>query len=160
MIRKMREEDGPAVLRIYAEGLATRTATFETEVPAWEDWKRRKLEHSRLVYLEGGEVAAWAVLSPVSGRPAYAGVAEVSVYVGAAHRGKGLGERLLAALIESSEEHGIWTLQASVFPENEASLRLHAKHGFRVVGRRERIGRLDGKWRDTVLLERRSATVG
>jgi phosphinothricin acetyltransferase len=157
MIRHMREEDGEAVLRIFGEGIATRRATFDTKPPTWAEWKSHKLEHSRLVYLEAGRVVGFVALSPVSSRPPYAGVAELSVYVAAAERGRGLGDRLLKALIESSEEHGIWTLQASVFAENEASLALHIKNGFRIVGRRERIAQLEGVWKDTVLLERRSS---
>jgi L-amino acid N-acyltransferase YncA len=156
MIRKMRDEDSDAVLAIYAQGIETRNATFETELPVWRDWIGKKLPHSRFVYVEGGKVVGWAFLAPVSSRKCYEGVAELSVYVGAEYRGKGIGDRLLRALVESSEEHGIWTLVAVVFPENAASLRLHIKNGFRVVGRQERIAKLDGTWRDTITLERRS----
>ena len=156
----MEAEDWPAVAEIYRQGIATGNATFETEVPAWEVWDAGHLETGRLVARVGDAMAGWAALSPVSDRCAYAGVAEVSVYVAEDHRGRGVGRRLLAALIEASEEAGIWTLQAGMFPENEGSLALHRKLGFRVVGRRERLGTLDGRWRDVMLLERRSGTVG
>ena len=154
----------PAVQAIYAEGLATGNATFATAAPAWAEWHPGHLAHSRLVAVDAdgndGPVLGWAALSPVSGRCVYGGVAEVSVYVAAAAQGRGVGRQLLAALVAESEAHGIWTLQAGIFPENTASLRLHAGAGFREVGRRERIGQLHGVWRDTVLLERRSAVVG
>ena len=148
------------VRAVYLEGLATRQATFETDAPPWERWDRLHLPHSRLVALDGETVKGWAALSPVSDRCVYGGVAEVSVYVGAAHRGEGVGRALLEALVESSERNGVWTLQAGVFPENGASVALHRACGFREVGRRERIGKLDGVWRDTLLLERRSRVVG
>ncbi len=151
----------PAVRAIYAEGLATGTATFATEPPTWSDWDGGHLPTCRLVATdETGAVRGWAALSPVSGRCVYAGVGEVSVYVAAQARGQGVGRQLLTALIAESEAHGMWTLQAGIFPENTASVRLHQAHGFRVVGRRERIGQLAGVWRDTLLLERRSAVVG
>jgi L-amino acid N-acyltransferase YncA len=159
MIRRMRDEDSQAVLEIYRQGIEGRNATFETEVPSWQDFLRGKLEHSRFVYLEREAPVGWAALSLTSSRKAYAGVAEASIYVDAEHRGKGIGDRLMRALIQSSEEHGIWTLSASAFAENGASLALLKKNGFRMVGRRERIARLDGAWRDTVLLERRSDAV-
>lgn len=149
------------VRAVYREGIATGQATFETDAPAWEAWDGSHLKHSRLVAVApGGEVAGWAALSRVSDRCVYGGVAEVSVYVGEGFRGRGLGRALLAALVESSEREGIWTLQAGVFPENTASVRVHEACGFRVVGRRERVGRMRGVWRDTLLLERRSRTVG
>ena len=140
--------------------LATGDATFETEAPDWERWDASHLRACRLVAVAGGRVAGWAALSPVSAREVYAGVAEVSVYVAADFRGRGLGRTLLEALVRASEAEGIWTLQASIFPENVASVALHATCGFREVGRRERVGKLQGRWRDTVLLERRSRTVG
>lgn len=146
----------PEVLAIYQAGIAGGDATFETVAPDWEQWDAGHLEAARLVALRGERVAGWAALSPVSARAAYRGVAEVSIYLAPAARGAGIGTRLLAALTVAAEAAGIWTLQATVFPENEATLRLHARAGFRVVGRRERIGRLDGRWRDTLLLERRS----
>ena len=151
----------PAVRAIYAEGMATGTATFTTEPPTWEAWDSSHLPTCRLVATDAvGQVMGWAALSPVSGRCVYAGVAEVSVYVAAAAQGRGVGRALMQALVAESEETGLWTLQAGIFPENAASLRLHAAVGFRLVGRRERIGQLRGVWHDTLLLERRSATVG
>lgn len=148
------------VRAVYSEGLATGEATFETEAPDWARWDASHLACCRLVALEGGRVAGWAALGRVSAREVYAGVAEVSVYVGEAFRGAGVGRALLSALVRESEEAGVWTLQASVFPENAASAALHRSCGFREVGRRERVGRLGGRWRDTLLLERRSGVVG
>lgn len=159
-IVNMAPADWESVRRIYLEGLATRLATFETEAPAWDEWDRRHLSFARLVAAASGEVKGWAALSPVSTRSVYSGVAEVSVNIAQNCRGQGIGRTLLERLIETSEEHGIWTLQASIFPENESSVALHKACGFREVGVRERIGRLDGRWRNTVLLERRSTTVG
>ena len=150
----------PRVRAIYLEGIATGNATFETDAPSWEDWDRGHLPVCRVVAMLDDQVMAWAALSPVSRRQAYAGVAEVSVYVAAAARGRGLGSTLLRALIDMSEAAGIWTLQASVIPENQATLRLHARAGFRVIGRRERIAMHHGRWRDTLLLERRSPIAG
>ncbi|SHI87237.1 phosphinothricin acetyltransferase [Hymenobacter daecheongensis DSM 21074] len=155
------EAHWPEARAIYEAGIATGKATFTTEAPTWPDWDKSHLAHCRLVALdEGGRVLGWAALSAVSGRCVYGGVGEVSVYVAAAARGQGVGRQLLAALITESEQNGMWTLQAGIFPENAASLRLHEAHGFRVVGRRERIGQLRGRWQDTLLLERRSAVVG
>jgi len=148
------------VLRIYQEGLATGDATFETEAPEWERWNAGHRKDCRLIACEGERVLGWAALSPVSARKVYSGVAEVSVYVAAEAHGRGVGTDLLGALIEASEEAGVWTLQASIFPENEASLRLHEKRGFRRLGVRERIACHRGRWRDTVILERRSGRVG
>ena len=160
-VEKMLPAHWPEARAVYQEGLATGDATFETEAPDWERWDASHLRACRLVALDaGGRVAGWAALSPVSARRVYAGVAEVSVYVGAAFRGRGLGRALLEALVRESEAEGIWTLQASIFPENVASVALHKSCGFREVGRRERVGKLKGHWRDTVLLERRSRTVG
>lgn len=147
------------VARIYAEGIATRLATFETEVPSWEAWDRSHLEQHRFVATNNGAVLGWAALAPVSDRCVYGGVAENSVYVAEAARGQGVGRGLLDALVASSEQAGIWMIQTGVFPENEASVRLHESVGFRVVGRRERLGKLDGVWRDVLLLERRSPVV-
>jgi phosphinothricin acetyltransferase len=152
--------DWPAVRAIYQEGIATGLATFETAAPSWEQWDAGHLPRCRLAAREGGGVIGWAALSPVSRRACYAGVAEVSVYVAAAGRGRGVGLALLRAVIAASEAAGIWTLQGATLAENAASLRLQAACGFRVVGRRERIARLHGEWRDTVLTERRSGAVG
>ena len=161
VIEKMRPEHWPRVHAIYLEGVATGQATFETEAPGWERWDSSHLPFARLVALaDGGRVAGWAALGPVSSRKVYEGVAEVSVYVGEGFRGRGLGRALLEALVRESEAAGVWTLQASVFPENAASVALHLACGFREVGRRERVGRLRGVWRDTLLLERRSRVVG
>lgn len=151
----------PAVRAIYEAGMATGMATFTTEAPSWEAWDKSHLAHCRLVATTTlGQVLGWAALSPVSSRCVYAGVAEVSIYIAAEARGQGVGRQLLAALVAESEQHGLWTLQAGIFPENAASLALHASQGFRTVGRRERIGQLRGQWHDTLLLERRSAVVG
>ncbi len=163
-IRSMRAADGPAVLAIYGVGIATGHASFQEAVPAWEEWDAGHLECCRLVAEEGGAVVGWAALSPVSSREVYAGVGEVSIYLADGVRGRGVGDRLLGALIESSERAGLWTLQAGIFQENQASMSLHRKFGFRVVGIRERLGRmthgpLAGQWRDVTLLERRSPAV-
>jgi L-amino acid N-acyltransferase YncA len=159
-LRALLPSDWPAVHAIYTEGIATRQATFETEPPSWETWDAAHHPFARVVADDSGRVVAWAALSPVSKRACYAGVAEVSVYVAAETRGRGLGRALLEALIRESESHGIWTLQGATFPENTASLRLQECRGFRIVGRRERVAKLDGVWRDTVLTERRSPVVG
>lgn len=159
-IDEMIPEDWSHVCAIYLAGIATGQATFETSAPSWEVWDAGHLAAPRFVARVDGEIAGWAALSPVSGRCVYAGVAEVSVYVSAGHRGAGVGRGLLTALVNASERGGLWTLQAGIFPENEASVRLHLACGFREVGRRERIGRRDGVWRDTLLLERRSRVVG
>ena len=159
-IRDLRPGDWPEVARIFREGIATGNATFETEVPSWDDWDAAHLTEHRFVAERDGRVAGWIALAPVSSRECYAGVAEVSAYVGEEARGEGTGAQLLAMLVESSERGGIWTLQTGVFPENEASLRLLRRFGFRVVGTQERIGRLHGIWRDVLLLERRSEIVG
>jgi L-amino acid N-acyltransferase YncA len=158
-VRDLRPDDWPEGSRIFAEGIATGNATFETKVPSWQDWDAAHLPEHRLVAEREGDVIGWIALVPVSPRACYAGVAEVSAYVGEEARGEGVGAELLAALVESSERAGIWTLQTGVFPENEASLGLLRRYGFRVVGTQERIGRLHGVWRDVVLLERRSEVV-
>ncbi len=164
-IRKMAPGDWPTVAAIYQEGIETGHATFEEEVPAWEGWDEAHLSACRLVAEGGNQVVGWAALSPVSDRCVYGGVAEVSVYVGAARWGRGVGAPLLTAIIEESEGTGFWSLQAQMFPENAASVALHKKCGFREVGRRERVGRMNygpmkGVWRNVLLLERRSDMVG
>ncbi|HVG29487.1 MAG TPA: GNAT family N-acetyltransferase [Pyrinomonadaceae bacterium] len=159
-VEEMRADDWARVRAIYLEGIATGDATFETGAPAFEAWDAAHLGACRLVAHAGDEVAGWAALSPVSSRCVYGGVAEVSVYVAEKFRGRGVGRALLSSLIEASERNNLWTLQAGVLAENEASIRLHTTCGFRVVGRRERLGKLKGEWRDVVLLERRSAVVG
>ncbi len=162
-IRPMRPGDWPAVARIYADGIATGDATFETEVPEWRDWDAAHLSVCRLVARETGQedggIIGWVALSPFSHRHVYRGVGELSIYVASEARGRGVGRVLLNALVAASEEAGFWTLHAGIFPENEASIALHRRCGFRIVGVRERLGRLAGVWRDVVLLERRSATV-
>ncbi len=160
VIGSMLPQDWDFVRAIYLEGITTGQATFETEAPDWERWDAGHLPQCRLVARNGDVVLGWAALSPVSRREVYAGVAEVSVYVAASARGLGVGGALMRALIEASELHGVWTLQSSIFPENHASVALHLKHGFREVGRRERIARHHGVWRDTVVLERRSRVAG
>jgi L-amino acid N-acyltransferase YncA len=158
-IHPMREADWPAVQAIYRDGIATGDATFDTEAPGWAAWDRDHLPDHRLVATREGRVVGWAALAPVSRRRCYAGVAEVSVYVAAAAVGQGVGRALLGELVRRTEAAGIWTLQAGVFPENTASLALHRSCGFRTVGVRERLGRHQGRWRDVVLLERRSPLV-
>lgn len=148
------------VKRIYLEGIATGHATFQVSAPEWEEWDSSHLASCRLVAVEDAIVLGWAALTPVSGRCVYAGVAEVSVYVAEKARGKGIGRKLLGALVTESEKHELWTLQAGIFPENEASIQLHIKSGFRMIGKRERIGKMNGEWRDTALLERRSKLIG
>jgi L-amino acid N-acyltransferase YncA len=157
MIRKMRPADSQKVLEIYMMGIETRNATFETAIPSWKDWDQKHLPHSRYISEEEGTITGWAALSAFSAREVYKGVAEISIYVSTAYRNRNFGSQLMEAVIESSEINGIWTLVASVFPENEATLKLHRKFGFREIGRRQRIARLDGIWRDTILLERRSS---
>lgn len=159
-IAPLQPGDWDQVKEIYLEGIATGHATFETNVPAWEQWDAAHLPFARLVARQEGKLIAWAALSPVSQRCVYGGVAEVSVYVSASSRRSGVGRKLLQALIDQSEQNGIWTLQAGMFPENSGSLALHQSCGFREVGRRRRIGKMNGIWRDTILLERRSTLVG
>jgi phosphinothricin acetyltransferase len=155
MIDQMRANDWEQVRSIYLEGISSGNSTFETDAPSWEKWNENHLEIARLVMRDEESVIGWAALSPVSKRDVYRGVAEVTVYVTESARGKGIGRALLEALIAESERNGIWTLQASIFPENIASVELHLRCGFREVGRRERIAMLRGVWRDTILFERR-----
>jgi phosphinothricin acetyltransferase len=159
-ITPMIAADWPDVCRIYLEGIATGNATFETNAPGWEQWNASHLAACRFIARADEKVVGWAALSTVSNRCVYGGVAEVSVYVSEQARGRGIGKMLLQALIGASEKSGLWTLQAGVFPENASSIAIHERCGFRIIGRRERIGKLDGRWRDTVLLERRSPVVG
>ena len=159
-ISQMTPTDWPAVRAIYETGIATGHATFQTAAPEWEAWDAGHLRSCRIVaHDDSNKVSGWAALSAVSSRPVYAGVCEVSVYVAPEARGRGVGRELLEALITAAEADGRWTLQAGIFPENAASLALHERCGFRIVGRRERLGRLHGVWRDVLLLERRSAAV-
>jgi len=160
-VEEMRPGHWVDVQRIHREGIATGEATFETEPPSdWETWSADHLEFGRLVATAGGGVLGWAALSGVSDRCVYAGVAETSIYVGSGSRGRGVGSLLLERLIAEAEKQGIWTLQAGIFPENSSSITLHEKFGFRIVGQRERLGKLKGNWRDVLLLERRSQRVG
>ncbi len=159
IIEPMKTADWTAVQAIYRAGIETGQATFETAVPTWDSWDASHIAHSRLVARGKDGVIGWAALTPVSSRCVYEGVAEVSVYIAAAARGQGVGKALLAALVVSSEQAGIWTLQSSLFPENEASVAIHKANGFRIVGRRERIAQQHGVWRDTLLMERRISKI-
>ena len=155
LVRPLDPDDYPAVADVFAEGIATGRATFETRVPTWEEWDAGHLAEHRFVAELDGEVAGWAAVVPYSRRAVYRGVGEESVYVAERARGRGIGRALLEAVIESARNGGLWTLQAGIFPDNLASLELHRRLGFREVGVRERIGQLDGAWRDVVLLELR-----
>lgn len=159
-IRAMTPEDWPVVRTIYEEGIATGNATFQACAPTWAEWDTGHIQECRLVVADGNRILGWAALSRVSSRRVYAGVAEVSIYVAAAARGRSLGRQLLEYLVQQSEQHGFWTLQAGIFPENTASIALHQGCDFRVVGTRERLGEMHGRWRDVWLLERRSSTIG
>ena len=160
LIRRFRADDWNAVREIYEQGLLTRNATFETQAPDYDSWLNRFSSNLLWVAANDAHVIGWAGLQPVSNRKVYEGVVEVTIYVHNAAAGKGIGTALMRHLIEESEKNGIWTLYASVFSENTASIRLHVSHGFREIGYREKIAQLDGKWRDTVLFERRSKIVG
>jgi L-amino acid N-acyltransferase YncA len=159
VLEELRPEHWPEVARIYAEGISTGNATFETEVPSWEQWDRTHLAEHRFVALRDGAVVGWVAVSAVSDRCVYGGVVENSVYVDDEARGQGVGRLLLERLIASTADAGIWTIQTGIFPENEVSVRLHERVGFEVVGRRKRLGKLHGIWRDVLLLERRSDLV-
>ncbi|MBV6458813.1 MAG: L-methionine sulfoximine/L-methionine sulfone acetyltransferase [Fimbriimonadaceae bacterium] len=159
-IRALTSDDWPAVKRIFEAGIATKQATFETQSPTWDGWNGSHLAGGRFVAEIDGEIVGWVAFSPTSDRCVYGGVVENSVYIDPAHAGKGIGRTLLNAAIEWSETNDIWTIQAGIFPENEASVRLHQSCGFRIVGNRERLGKMDGSWRDVLLLERRSKVAG
>ncbi|HXI00405.1 MAG TPA: GNAT family N-acetyltransferase [Sphingobacteriaceae bacterium] len=156
----IRFEHWEQIKTIYTQGIATGNATFQAEPPDWEEWNSSHLANCRIVAVENGKVCGWAALSPVSSRCVYSGVAEVSIYVGKDHRGKQVGSHLLQQLISMSEEAGLWTLQAGIFPENKSSLRLHEKLGFRLIGYQEKVGKMNNIWRNVNLLERRSKTTG
>jgi L-amino acid N-acyltransferase YncA len=160
MIREMKSSDSKPILDIYKKGIDTKLATFETDIPSWVEFEMNHLPHSRFVAELNGEVVGWVALSSVSKREAYKGVAEVSVYVDTEHLGEGIGSLLMERVIESSESNGLWTLFSSVLPGNKASIKLHKRYGFRVIGRREKISRIDNYWSDTVILERRSRRTG
>ncbi|MBC8152203.1 MAG: N-acetyltransferase [Bacteroidetes bacterium] len=160
MIRTVQPDDWPAMAAIYQQGIDTGDATMETQAPPPEKMALSYLETPQLVIEQAGAVVGYALLTAVSGRCVYAGVAEVSLYVSASHRGQGIGRQLLSQLITDSEQQGIWTVQAGIFPENTASVAVHKQCGFREVGYRERIGQRNGQWRDVLLLERRSKTIG
>jgi len=156
LVRPITKEDWHSIAGIYRQGIETGNATFETEIPTWEKWDSAHLESCRIVAVCDNDIAGWAALVPVSARRVYSGVAEVSIYIADKYRGMKIGSRLLEMLIKQSEIEGFWTLQAVIFPENIASIRMHQNLGFRQVGYREKIGKMNGKWRNTILLERRS----
>ena len=159
-INSMEPHHWNEVKRIYEEGLSTGNATFQTTAPEWEEWDKAHIQTGRLVAFENGTVVGWAALTLVSDRCVYGGVAEISVYVAESARGKGVGKELLKSLVKNSEANKFWTLQAGIFPENIASIKIHEANGFHVIGKREKIGQMKGVWRDIVLLERRSKIVG
>ncbi|MCX6207917.1 MAG: GNAT family N-acetyltransferase [Bacteroidetes bacterium] len=156
----IQEKHYPSISNIYLEGISTGNATFQTTAPSWEEWHQTHLQHSRFVVIVNNEIAGWAALSAVSSRCVYAGVAEVSIYIGEQFRSQNIGYNLLLHLIKSSEENGFWTLQSGIFSENLASIKLHKKCDFRMIGCREKIGKLNGVWKDNVIMERRSKTIG
>ncbi|MBB6451230.1 phosphinothricin acetyltransferase [Geomicrobium halophilum] len=159
-IDKLVPEDWQQVQQIYLQGISTGHATFQKEAPTWEEWNQSHLLECRMVARSAEDIIGWAALTPISNRAVYAGVAEVSIYIRQNSQGKGVGSKLLKSLIEESEQNGFWTLQSGIFPENHFSVTLHSKFGFREVGRRERMGKMNGVWRDILLLERRSHKVG
>ncbi|AEM70695.1 GCN5-related N-acetyltransferase [Allomuricauda ruestringensis DSM 13258] len=160
VVRNMKPSDWENVSKIYLEGIATGFATFEAKVPSYEQWDKAHTEHCRLVAEKDGEIMGWAALSPVSSRCVYGGVGEVSVYIADKSRGMGVGKLLMQHLIEESEKAGFWTIQSGIFPENTASIKLHKKAGFRYIGKRERVGKIHGVWKDNLLFEKRSNKVG
>jgi L-amino acid N-acyltransferase YncA len=159
-IKPVQKNDYPAIAEIYLQGIATGHATFQSEAPEWEVWDKSHLSFCRLAAFEGEEMLGWTALSPVSSRCVYGGVAEVSIYVASNARGNGIGKKLLAQLIKESEENGLWTLQSGIFPENISSIKLHEDIGFRKIGYREKIGKMNDVWRDNLIMERRSKIVG
>jgi L-amino acid N-acyltransferase YncA len=159
-IKAVQENNYPVIAEIYLQGIATGHATFQTEAPEWEVWDKSHLSFCRLAAFEGEEMLGWSALSPVSSRCVYGGVAEVSIYVATNTRGKGIGKKLFTQLIKESEENGLWTLQSGIFSENIGSIKLHEDMGFRKIGYREKIGNMNGIWRDNVIMERRSKIVG
>lgn len=160
LIRNITEQDYPSIKKIYEEGIATGNATFETIAPVWDEWNSSKLPYCRLCAVSGEKIAGWAALSPTSKREVYKGVCEESIYIATEFSGKGIGRNLMDALIKESEANGVWTLYASIFPENTASIKLHLSCGFRQIGYMERSGCMNGIWRDTWLFERRSKETG
>ncbi len=160
VVRNMEPSDWEDVSKIYLEGIATGFATFEAKVPSYEQWDKAHTEHCRLVAEKDGEIMGWAALSPVSSRCVYGGVGEVSVYISNKSRGKGVGKLLMEHLIKESEKAGFWTIQSGIFPENIGSIKLHEKTGFRYIGKRERVGKIHGVWKDNLLFEKRSEKVG
>jgi len=160
MIRNLQKSDANAVLKLYQQGLDTGAASFETGAPDWKTWNAKYLPFCRLGWEQDGQLWGWAALAPVSARDCYRGVAEVSIYVATDHAGRGIGSRLMAGLVEQSEINGVWSLYSSIFPENQATLKLHLRHGFREVGIRQHIAQQHGRWRNTLILERRSEKVG
>lgn len=158
--REMLDSDWDAVADIYRQGIETGNATFRQEVPSWEYWNAAYLKKCRIVAIENGEVVGWTAILPVSTRCVYGGVNEVSIYISLDHTGKNIGSQLLKELVKQSEQNGIWTLQSGIFPENTGSIKIHEKNGFRTIGIREKIGKMNGRWRDVVLMERRSQSVG
>ncbi len=159
-IKSILENNYPAIAEIYLQGIATGHATFQTEAPEWDAWDKGHLSFCRLAAFEDEEILGWAALSPVSSRCVYGGVAEVSIYVASNARGKGIGKKLFAQLIKESEANGLWTLQSGIFPENIGSIKMHEDMGFRKIGYREKIGNMNGVWKDNVIMERRSKIVG
>ena len=159
-IRKFEQSDYPFVKDIYQQGIDTGNATFQLKAKTWDEWNNSMHSHSRIVAVENNTILGWAALSPISNREVYAGVAEVSVYVAMNAQGKGVGQKLLSALIVASEINNIWMLQSAIFPENKGSIKLHKNNDFRQLGLREKLGKMHGVWRDVILMERRSKTVG